>query len=102
MSIIIAGYFRIDPAKTEHCKATVIEMMRATRAEPGCRFYNITPDLEVAGLFHLCEEWESEAALTGHLQAPHMQELKVAFGGWGVQAVDIKRYDASEGRPLSL
>jgi quinol monooxygenase YgiN len=102
MSIIIAGYFRIDPAKTEQCKAAAIEMMRATRAEPGCRFYNITPDLEVAGLFHVSEEWESDAAIASHLKTPHMQGLKAALAGWGVQAVDIKRYDASEGKPLSL
>ena len=46
MSVIVAGYMRIDPANAEKAKAAVIKMMRATRQEPGCRFYNITADLE--------------------------------------------------------
>lgn len=102
MSVIVAGHFRIDPAKAEECKAASIKMMRATREEPGCRHYNVTPDLEVPGVFHLFEEWESDVALMAHLQSPHMNELKAAFGGWGVQAFDIKRYEASEGQPISL
>lgn len=102
MSVIVAGYFRIDPAKAEECKATSIKMMRATREELGCRHYNVTPDLEVPGVFHLFEEWESDAALMAHLQSPHMDELKAAFGSWGVQVADIKRYYANEGQSLSL
>ncbi|HWN66874.1 MAG TPA: putative quinol monooxygenase [Haliangium sp.] len=102
MSIIVAGIMRIDPANAEKAKAAVIKMMRATRQEPGCRFYNISADLEDGGTFHICEEWESEAALASHMQAPHMNEFKIALGGLGVRALDIKRYEASAGQPVSV
>ena len=102
MSVIVAGYMRIDPANAEKAKAAIIKMMRATRQEPGCRFYNITADLEDGGTFHICEEWESEAALASHMQTPHMNELKAALGGLGVRALEVKRYDAGEGQPVSL
>lgn len=102
MSIIIAGYFRIDPVHVEQCKATLIKVMRATRAEPGCRFYNITADLEDNATFHVSEEWASEAELADHMKTPHLNELKAGLGGWGLKALVLKRYDAGEGQPLAV
>jgi quinol monooxygenase YgiN len=101
MSIIIAGTIRIDPAKAEQARAAAIKMMKATRQEPGCRFYDITADLEDAAVFHVSEEWESDAALASHMKAPHMDEFKVALGGLGIKALDIKRYEAGAGQPIS-
>jgi quinol monooxygenase YgiN len=101
MSVIIAGHFRIDPAKAEQGKAAFIKMMRATRPEPGCRFYDISADLEDPGVFHISEEWESDAALASHMKTPHMGEFKIALGSLGLRSLDIKRYDAGEGQPVS-
>ena len=101
MSVIIAGYIKLDPAKAEQAKATFIKMMQATRQEPGCRFYNITADLEDGAVFHLSEEWESDDALASHMKSPHMDELRIALGGLGIRGLDIKRYEAGEGQPVS-
>jgi quinol monooxygenase YgiN len=101
MSIIIAGYIRIDPARAAQARAAAITMMKATRQEPGCRFYNITADLEDAAVFHVSEEWESDTALTSHMKSPHMDAFKIALGGLGVKALDIKRYEAGAGQPIS-
>lgn len=102
MSVLVVGSIRIDPARVEECKALLVHMMRATRAEPGCRHYSITPDLEEDGLFHVGEVWESDAALARHFQTPHLKDFMVTLRGWGIKSANLKRYEAGEGQPLPL
>jgi quinol monooxygenase YgiN len=98
--IVIAGHFVLDPAKREAAIAAAREMQAETRKEAGCISYTFTADLEQPGGFRVFEEWESEAALRAHFQAPHMAKFQQAVGGLGVREMKVQRYEVSKVGPV--
>jgi len=67
--MIVAGTFDVDPARREEFLRGQDEMMRRSRAEPGCVAYVFSADPIEAGRVHLFERWESKEALGAHLAA---------------------------------
>lgn len=98
--LVIAGRVRIDPARRDEGIAAAVEMMRATRAEPGCLSYTFSADLEDPGAFRIFEEWESQEALEAHFRSPHMAAFQAAVGGLGVREMHVQRYEVSSVGPL--
>ena len=50
-------------------------MLAATRAESGCRLYELY-ESEAKGRFYFYEIWESQAALDQHAASPHFKHLQ--------------------------
>ena len=98
--LAIAGTIRIDPAKQAVAIPAAVEMMAATRAEPGCISYAFSADLEEQGLIHVFEEWESQAALDAHFKAPHMAKFQQAMAGFGIREMKVQRYEIASVGPL--
>ena len=67
--MIVAGTFDVDPARREEFLRGQDEMMRRSRAEPGCIHYVLSADPIEAGRVYLFERWESKEALAAHLAA---------------------------------
>jgi quinol monooxygenase YgiN len=97
---VIAGRIRIDAAKRDAATTAALEVMEATRREPGCISYTFSADLADDGLFHVFEEWESQEALDLHFRTPHMTRFQGQMGGFGVQDVQIQRYEIASVGPL--
>ncbi|MGD9797989.1 MAG: putative quinol monooxygenase, partial [Acidimicrobiia bacterium] len=68
MEQIIAGVFVVDPADRPAWLASRAELMRRSRAEPGCITYVFAPDPIDDGVVQLFERWESASALEAHRQ----------------------------------
>jgi quinol monooxygenase YgiN len=98
--LVIAGHFRIDPAKQPLAEAAARDMMQATRREPGCIAYVFSSDLSEPGLLHLFEQWESAAALEAHFVAPHMATFQRLVGGFGVKESKVERYEIASVGPV--
>jgi quinol monooxygenase YgiN len=98
--LIIAGRFRIDPAKRDAAVAAANEMMAATLKEPGCHAYAFSADLGDPARFHLFERWESQAALEAHFATPHMARFQAALGGFGVHDFEVQKYAISGVGPV--
>ena len=94
--IIVAGTVRIDVQHREGAIAAMSAMMAETRKEEGCISYTFSPDMHDEALFHLFEEWESQAHLQAHFEAPHMAEFHAATAELGERIADIHTYVASE------
>lgn len=54
-------------------------MLAPTRAESGCRLYELY-ESSSEGLFYFYEIWESQAALDRHASSPHFKRLEQAVG----------------------
>ncbi len=54
-------------------------MLTPTRAEPGCRLYELY-ESNARGRFYLYESWESQSALDRHKATPHFKRLEQAVG----------------------
>lgn len=98
--LVIAGHIRLDPAKREEANAAALDVMAATREEPGCISYTFSADLSDASQFHIFEEWESQEALDAHFKTAHMAVFQGKMGGLGVSEMAIQRYEVSSVGPL--
>jgi quinol monooxygenase YgiN len=68
----------------------------ATRAEAGCRRYNVGQDVAQPGRFHLWELWDDLAALDAHFDTAHMAAFRAVARRLGYSAPFIKRVAASD------
>jgi quinol monooxygenase YgiN len=60
--------------KEEQLRNTLREMLAPTRAEKGCRLYELY-ESNNKGLFYFYEKWESQDALDRHTKTPHYRQL---------------------------
>jgi quinol monooxygenase YgiN len=60
--------------KEEELRNTLARMLAPTRAELGCRLYELY-ESNNKGLFYFYEEWESQDALDRHTKTPHYKQL---------------------------
>jgi quinol monooxygenase YgiN len=98
--LVISVTVQFDPAKRDEAFAAAIEMMRATRAEPGCIAYNFSADLEDPSRVHVFERWASQDALDVHFTSPHMATFQKKLGGLGVRGMDAQKYEIAKVGPL--
>jgi len=98
--LVISVSLRIDPAKREEATAAALEVMRATRAEPGCKAYVFSTDLEDPSRINVFEHWESQAALEGHFKSPHMAVFQKKMGAFGVKDMKAERFEVTKAGPL--
>jgi len=98
--IVIAGTVQVHPDMRDEALRAAIAMARATRAEPGCRAYRFTTDLEDPAIICIFEEWETEAALAAHFQTPHMAAFRAALPGFLAGAPVLTRYEVRSTSPM--
>jgi quinol monooxygenase YgiN len=60
--------------KEEQLRNTLLGMLAPTRAEQGCRLYELY-ESNNKGLFYFYEEWGSKDALDRHTETPHFKQL---------------------------
>jgi quinol monooxygenase YgiN len=61
--------------KEEQLRNKLAGMLAPTRAEKGCRLYELYESNNNKGLFYFYEEWESQDALDRHTKTPHYKQL---------------------------
>ena len=98
--IVVAGIITIDPAKRDVAIAAMRDLMTETRKEKGCVTYVMSGDFEDAGCIRLFEEWESQAAIDAHTQAPHMKKFGAQVPQLGFRGMKLERYEVSSKGPL--
>jgi quinol monooxygenase YgiN len=62
--------------KEDQLKKLLQGMLAPTRAEPGCRLYELYESGE-RGRFYFYELWENQAALEQHAASPHYKQLEL-------------------------
>jgi quinol monooxygenase YgiN len=60
--------------KQEQLRNTLAGMLTPTRAEQGCRLYELY-ESNNRGLFYFYEKWESQDALDRHIETLHYRQL---------------------------
>ena len=96
--LIVGGTFEVEADQREAFLASRLDMMRASRAEPGCLEYTYSADPIDAGRVLLFERWASQESLDAHLSA--LGAPPVPAAGVTPKAVSIVIYDVSGERPL--
>jgi quinol monooxygenase YgiN len=65
--------------KEDQLRILLQGMLTPTRAEPGCKLYELY-ESDSRGRFYLYESWEHQSALDQHIATPHFRHLKQAVG----------------------
>jgi len=98
--IVVSGTFRLGASSVDAAKAATTEMAVATRSEDGCISYTFFQSIEEPTTFRVFEEWETDAALKVHFDAPHMKVFRQKLGDLEVLERNIKRYVVSDSTQL--
>jgi quinol monooxygenase YgiN len=65
--------------KQDQLRALLQGMLIPTRAESGCKSYELY-ESDSTGRFYFDETWENQAALDEHLATPHFKHLEQTIG----------------------
>lgn len=75
----VIARFVARKGKETQLRALLQGMLAPTRAERGCKSYELY-ESDSSGRYYLCEEWESRAALDQHKGTPHFKHLTQTGG----------------------
>ena len=100
--VIVGGTFAVDPGRRDEFVANHHDMIRTSRAEPGCLEYTYSADPIDPGRVVLFEIWESQDALDAHLRALRAAPASPETAGPEVEATSysIVIYDVARWRSL--
>jgi len=98
--IIVGGTFEVDPAERDTFLAGRHELMRRSRAEPGCLEYVFSADPIDASRVVLFERWESQEALDAHLAALRAGRPPAEGDAATPRSASIVLYDVAQERRL--
>ena len=98
--IIVEGWVRLAPGEIDRMRPLAAEMMRQTRAEPGCLDYAFAADLAEPDLLRVIERWVDQAALDLHFTSAHMAQFNQALAGAQLLGASVKAYAAEEARVI--
>lgn len=76
--------FRIHASFVPAFEAAIAENASASRAEPGCRQFDVCRDPADASRFVLYELYDDDAAIDAHLRTPHFLSMDIATRDWVV------------------
>ncbi len=83
-------FARISPKDEnfEDAKKAILNILQETRAEPGCRQFELHENDEERSLF-LYEEWENESALEAHYLKPYTAQVFEQYKQWLAAPVEV-------------
>ena len=70
----------IKPDSIAKVEKIMLEAVKQTNKEPGCKLYDVHRNPEVPGKYVFLERFDGVAGLDAHLAAPYTKELLAAFG----------------------
>jgi quinol monooxygenase YgiN len=84
--LILSVSLRVPPAELDRLRPHIDELVKASRAEPGCQVYTYAEDMQDPGLLRVFEVYDDDAALEAHRQYPH-------FKAWRQMTNDFPRIE---------
>ncbi len=73
--ILVVATLKIQDGKVDDAIAQLTPLVEATHQEEGCLSYVLHRDVNDPSTLVFVERWESQEALTTHMQQPHMLKL---------------------------
>jgi quinol monooxygenase YgiN len=97
--VTVGGTFQLDPELRDAFIEGRGDMMRTSRAEPGCIEYTFCADPLDPSRVVLFEKWEDQAALDAHIAAQRAAPRPTEPGIRPISS-SIMLYDVASERPL--
>jgi quinol monooxygenase YgiN len=98
--VILAGSMRIGDGKRDAALPHLVNMVNATRAEPGCIEYSFAFDVLDPHLLRIFEVFADEAAVAAHRASAHMAAWRALMPELGIGGRDMSEYQVQSSRKL--
>jgi len=98
--IIVEGWVRMEAGELDRLHDVAVTMIEETRKEEGCISYAYGRAMEEPDVMRIAEVWESQDALTAHMQSAHMATFNQALAGAKILGVSVKSYPAETSKTL--
>lgn len=89
----VVARLRATAGREKELEELLLSLIPPTRAEQGCRRYELTRNSADEREFVFIEEWTSAKALDEHLSTPHLQHAKERFAELLDGGVELLRLD---------
>ena len=83
--VILKGYIMVSAADLSRLENELPNHLRLTRAEAGCLIFDVTKDVDIAGKFHVDEEFVDQQSFALHRQ-------RVEKSHWGKVSAGAERF----------
>lgn len=90
MSINVFASFVPKPGHAADAEAELRGMVAPSRAEPGCRRYDLYRNAEGAAGFHLFEIYDDQAALEAHRASAHYKAYRAKIPDYLAEPIGVK------------
>lgn len=100
--ILVDAKCTIVPERHDDFIREVRDITPAVRKETGCIRYELVADVQVPGVFHFIEEWESQKHLDEHIQKPHMRVYFAKTSPWHSAPAELKIYEILSSRLVMI
>jgi len=90
MSIMVFASFAPKPGHEADAEAELRGMVAPTRAEPGCRRYDLFRNAEGNAGFHLFEVYDDQAALEAHRATAHYKAYRAKIPDYLAEPIGVK------------
>jgi quinol monooxygenase YgiN len=91
-TVHVIALFTAAPGREEELEQVLTGLLAPTRAEAGCRRYDLLRHRDGSGEFAFVEEWDSEEALERHFQTPHLLAAREQFPALVGAPTRLNRY----------
>jgi quinol monooxygenase YgiN len=91
-AIVVIGTLRIGPDDLEQFAGLLPRLIEHAVGEPGCVHYTFARDLVDPTVFHISEEWETQAALDDHVRGVGYRQWAAALRGMNVPERSVTIY----------
>lgn len=71
--ITICAILKAKPGQEEQLRDELIKLIKPSRAEKGCKQYELHKSLEEKGTYVFYESWADEDAIIAHVNTDHYQ-----------------------------
>ena len=92
MAIHLIAHIRAKAEHLEAVRAVLVGYVEPTRAEAGCRVYDLFQNASDPTHFTFVEEWESQTALDRHAASAHLSAGRVALQGLTRSPTELVEY----------
>ncbi len=89
----VIATFRAKPGREAELLAVLTALIEPTRAEPGCRLYELWRNRQDGTELTFVEEWSSDEALAAHAASDHIAEARARYPELIAEEVSLRLYD---------
>lgn len=89
----VIATFKARPGREAELLEVLGELVEPTRAEPGCRLYELWRNREDPAELTFVEEWSSDEALAAHAGSEHIARARGRYPELIAGEVDLRLYD---------